>query len=382
MQVYLVGGAVRDGLLGREIKERDYVVVGATPEQLLKQGFQQVGKDFPVFLHPTTKEEYALARTERKQGQGYTGFICDFTPTVTLEEDLSRRDLTINAIAQAEDGSLIDPYNGQHDLNKRVLRHISAAFSDDPLRILRVARFAARYHYLGFTIAPQTHALLIEMVAQGELNTLTAERIWLECEKALSDGAFAEFLNVLASVNALSSISPELAKQWSEPLYKTLQARYSYAQQQHIQHSELLFCQACLTLNEEVITTIATTIRLPNDVRDLALLVNQHQAILNTASPVPEALLSSFNKLDLWRRPARFEQLILALEIAHQQPLPQHAKLVKAAAEVRDINPQQFIAKGYKGAAIKTALEQARLAVLERYFTAHSELSANKHPTF
>ncbi|MGO2479531.1 MAG: tRNA nucleotidyltransferase, partial [Pseudoalteromonas sp.] len=175
MQIYLVGGAVRDELLNRKIKERDYVVVGATPEQLLNLGYQQVGKDFPVFLHPKTKDEYALARLERKQGQGYTGFVCEFSPSVSLEDDLKRRDLTVNAIAKADDGNLIDPYGGKQDLDNRILRHVSSAFSDDPLRILRVARFAARYHYLGFTIADETKTLLKQMVRKGELKTLTPE---------------------------------------------------------------------------------------------------------------------------------------------------------------------------------------------------------------
>ncbi|MFH6955605.1 tRNA nucleotidyltransferase, partial [Pseudoalteromonas sp. XMcav1-K] len=193
MKIYLVGGAVRDKLLNRPIKESDYVVVGSTPEELLALGYQQVGSDFPVFLHPETKDEYALARTERKSGQGYTGFICDFTPDVTLEEDLIRRDLTVNAMAEDESGNIIDPFNGQTDLEQKRLRHVSDAFCEDPLRILRVARFAARYHYLGFTIAPETVLLMQEMVAQGEINTLTKERIWLEIEKSLADGAINVF---------------------------------------------------------------------------------------------------------------------------------------------------------------------------------------------
>ncbi|MGL5432322.1 MAG: multifunctional CCA tRNA nucleotidyl transferase/2'3'-cyclic phosphodiesterase/2'nucleotidase/phosphatase, partial [Plesiomonas shigelloides] len=174
MQTYLVGGAVRDQLLGLNVTERDWVVVGATPEQLLAQGYQQVGRDFPVFLHPRTHEEYALARTERKQGQGYTGFVCHAAPDVTLEQDLLRRDLTINAIAQAEDGSLTDPYGGQQDLRDRWLRHVSPAFSEDPLRVLRVARFAARFAHLGFRVAPETLALMQQISASGELTHLTA----------------------------------------------------------------------------------------------------------------------------------------------------------------------------------------------------------------
>ena len=185
MQVFLVGGAVRDQLLQLEIKDRDYVVINSTPEALLQLGYQQVGKDFPVFLHPKTGEEYALARTERKQGSGYTGFTCYAGKDVTLEEDLIRRDLTINAIALSEQNELIDPYNGLADIKNKKLRHISPAFSEDPLRVLRVARFAARFHHLGFSIAPETHTLMSTLSKQGELSHLTAERVWQETAKAL-----------------------------------------------------------------------------------------------------------------------------------------------------------------------------------------------------
>ncbi len=186
MEIYLVGGAVRDQLLGLPVKDRDWVVVGATPEMLLAQGYQQVGKDFPVFLNPENHEEYALARTERKSGKGYTGFICDFSDEITLEQDLIRRDLTINAIAQDKDGKLHDPYHGVEDIHQRILRHISPAFAEDPLRVLRVARFAARFHHLGFSIAEETLKLMAELTEQGELAHLTAERVWIETEKALN----------------------------------------------------------------------------------------------------------------------------------------------------------------------------------------------------
>ena len=189
MKIYLVGGAVRDQLLNLPVKDRDWVVVGATPETLLQQGYQQVGKDFPVFLHPDTHEEYALARTERKSGSGYTGFTCYAAPDVTLEDDLQRRDLTINAIAYSAKGEYIDPYHGIDDIHAKLLRHVSVAFSEDPLRVLRVARFAARFAPLGFTIAPETMSLMQEMTNSGELNALTAERVWKETEKALHSQA-------------------------------------------------------------------------------------------------------------------------------------------------------------------------------------------------
>lgn len=369
MRIYLVGGAVRDELLGRIIKERDYVVVGATPEQLLKQGYQQVGKDFPVFLHPKSKEEYALARTERKQGQGYTGFVCEFSADVTLEDDLRRRDLTVNAIAKADDGSLVDPYGGKQDLDNRILRHVSEAFSEDPLRILRVARFAARYHYLGFTIADETQLLLTQMVNRGELNTLTAERIWLECEKSLDDGAFAEFLNVLAQLGALNAISPALANNWNNELYQQLKNRYAYAQSQEITDKSLLFAQATSSLTADDIKATSETIRLPNDVRDLSLQLNAHQATLTSKRISAEQLLTCCNQLDLWRRPERFTGLLLALEVANCGVFNNKKKLIKATDAAKTINPQQFIAQGIKGAQIKTALENARLEIFKDYFS-------------
>jgi tRNA nucleotidyltransferase (CCA-adding enzyme) len=205
MEVYLVGGAVRDELLGYPVSERDWVVVGAHPQELLEQGYQQVGKDFPVFLHPQSKDEYALARTERKQGHGYTGFAVDCDPTVTLEEDLLRRDLTVNAIARATDGELIDPYGGQRDLEARVLRHVSNAFTEDPLRVLRTARFAARYSHLGFTVAPETMALMSDIVTSGELQHLPTERVWVEMDRALTERNPEVFVDVLRECGALGA---------------------------------------------------------------------------------------------------------------------------------------------------------------------------------
>lgn len=210
MQVYLVGGAVRDALLGIEVYDRDWVVVGATAQQMLEQGFEQVGKDFPVFLHPKTKEEYALARTERKQGVGYHGFAVFAEPSVTLEEDLIRRDLTINAMAQTPAGEMIDPYGGQQDLQNRVLRHVSQAFSEDPLRVLRVARFAAKLSPFGFRLAPETKALMAQMVASGEVAELTPERVWQEIVKVLNSAKPSAFFEVLDSVGATEVLFPEL----------------------------------------------------------------------------------------------------------------------------------------------------------------------------
>src|ERR1700730_14640473 len=210
MQVYLVGGAVRDALLGLPVKERDWVVVGSTRDELLRLKYREVGRDFPVFLHPQSHEEYALARLERKVAPGYRGFTVEFGPEVTLEEDLARRDLTINAIAQAEDGSLVDPFHGQRDLTDRVLRHVSAAFAEDPVRILRVARFAARFASLGFRIAPETMELMRAMSARGEVDALVAERVWQETEKALREPGAIVFFRVLRECGALQIIYPEI----------------------------------------------------------------------------------------------------------------------------------------------------------------------------
>jgi len=217
MQTYLVGGAVRDGLLNRPVSERDYVVVGATAQQMLEQGFTQVGKDFPVFLHPKTKEEYALARTERKKGHGYTGFECDASPSITLEQDLARRDLTVNAMAIDEYGTIIDPFNGQEDLNKRILRHVSEAFIEDPLRVLRVARFAARYYALGFHIHKDTIDLMREICQGSELEHLSAQRVWQETAKSLSEERPDIYFSTLRSVGGLRFWFTELDELWGIP---------------------------------------------------------------------------------------------------------------------------------------------------------------------
>src|ERR1700761_4711514 len=217
MQVYLVGGAVRDELLGLPVHERDYVVVGATPEQMEQAGYRPVGRDFPVYLHPDTKQEYALARLERKTGPGYRGFATYSAPDVTLEQDLQRRDLTINAMARGEDDALIDPYGGARDLQARVLRHVSPAFVEDPVRILRVARFAARFASLGFTVAPETMDLMREMVERGEVNALVAERVWQETEKALREPGASVFFRVLRECGALKAVYPEINALWGVP---------------------------------------------------------------------------------------------------------------------------------------------------------------------
>ena len=364
MQIYLVGGAVRDTLLGRPVLERDFVVVGATAQQMLSQGYTQVGKDFPVFLHPKTKEEYALARTERKQGQGYTGFICDFNPSVTLEDDLIRRDLTVNAIAQAPDGQLIDPYNGQADLNNRILRHVSSAFAEDPLRILRVARFAARYHYLGFTVAPETITLMQNMVAQGELTTLTAERVWIEWEKSLHDGAFATFLSVLQQVNALSELCPSLSQVWSTQAATDLQQQHDYAKHHQLATPEVLFCQVALLLNQPDLVKLKQDLKLPNSFADLAQLSIRFKPLFMQPILSANDVFTCFNALDLWRRPERLTVLLAVFECNFGEKSTHQLTLENAAQQASSINAQVFIKQGITGAAIKPAMEQARLAAV------------------
>lgn len=369
MKVYLVGGAVRDALLNYPVVEHDYVVVGSTPDEMQSLGYKQVGKDFPVFLHPKSKDEYALARKERKNGQGYTGFICDFDPTVTLEEDLYRRDLTINAIAQDENGQLIDPYQGQADIKSRLLRHIGPAFSEDPLRILRVARFAARYHHLDFTIAPETLLLMKDMVASGELKTLTKERIWLEIEKCLKTNTLHLFLEVINDINALADVLPILPSWSNLETQKITRANQCVTTQEvAIEPDTLQVCHFCLCLEActpDDLKHIEQTLKIPstyaNSLRDFKLLNN----FLNEKSFSPENILEFFNLIDLWRRPERFNLLLEILKYTQcQQDIAQ--TLQNCAMASQAVTAQQVVALGYQGAAIKLGLQTARIAAIEK----------------
>ncbi len=343
MEIYLVGGAVRDTLLGIEPKERDWVVVGATPEQLKAQGYKQVGKDFPVFLHPKTHEEYALARTERKTAPGYHGFSMHAAPDVTLEEDLLRRDLTINAIAQTASGQLIDPFNGQQDLADKLLRHVSPAFSEDPVRILRVARFAARFAHLGFTIAPETGELMRDMVNAGEVDALVAERVWTETERALGEKKPARFFEVLRDCGALEKLFPEIERLFGVPqpekhhpeidtglhtlMVLTQAARLSPDTRvrfaalvhdlgkgatpkdqwpKHIAHEER---------GVPLVEDLCQRLRVPKSYRELAVAVTRYHLHYHRAAELkPATLLKLFGALDAFRRPERFELFILACE--------------------------------------------------------------------
>ncbi|HUO67048.1 MAG TPA: multifunctional CCA addition/repair protein [Gammaproteobacteria bacterium] len=343
MKVYEVGGAVRDALLGLPVKERDWVVVGSSADELLAQGYRRVGKDFPVFLHPTTNDEYALARTERKVGRGYTGFQFDTAATVTLEQDLERRDLTINAIARAPDGTLIDPWGGRRDLEARVLRHVSPAFAEDPLRVLRVARFAARFAKLGFTVAPETLRLMAEIVASGEIEALTPERVWQETAKALGEDDPAAYIEVLRACGALARVFPEVDALFGVPqserwhpeidtgvhvlLALKIAARLTGAPTVRfavLTHDvgKAATPPALLPAHhgherrsEELLAALCARLPVPNRFRDLALHVARHHGTVHRAAELkPRTVLEVIMAVDALRQPERFEEFLLACE--------------------------------------------------------------------
>lgn len=407
MQVYLVGGAVRDRLLGLEVKERDYVVVGAHAEELLAEGYEPVGRDFPVFLHPRTREEYALARIERKQGHGYTGFACYAAPEVTLEEDLLRRDLTINAIAEDAEGQLHDPYGGQADLEARLLRHVSPAFSEDPLRVLRAARFAARFHHLGFRIAGETLALMGDIARSGELAHLTPERVWKELEKVLGGENPQVFFQVLRDCGALAVLFPELDRlfgvparpQWHPEIDTGIHALMAIEQAARISADLCVrFATVCHDFGKAetpaeilpshhghgerglpLIRNFCSRFRVPNEYRDLALLVSEFHCLIHIATELRTVtLLRLFDKLDAWRRPQRLAQLLDCcradfhgrLGFAEREyPEPDYVAEAFAAAQAVPVQP--IIAAGYQGEAIRQKLGRERQlairAVRERW---------------
>jgi tRNA nucleotidyltransferase (CCA-adding enzyme) len=353
MKTYLVGGAVRDKLLGYPFHERDWVVVGARPEDLIEQNFQQVGKDFPVFLHPKTKQEYALARTERKSGTGYHGFICDFSPDITLEDDLSRRDLTINAMAEDDNGDVIDPYGGLNDLNNRVLRHVSPAFCEDPLRILRVARFAARYAHLGFTVADETQKLMTAMSANGELTTIAAERIWVELYKALNERSPAVFFRVLIACRALHALFP----QWPPALTPAVLDSLASGAELNL-NADLRFALACSDLKAEQCKTLCAELRASNSAAWLAerCAANIPLPTLNNS----EEWLALLENFDYARRPQLLDDFVAVatLRLPNEQRLTQ---LQDAATALRQIQTAELIAQGFSGPALGQALRAERL---------------------
>lgn len=359
MDIYLVGGAVRDKLLDYPFSERDWVVVGATPEQLLDQGFQPVGKDFPVFLHPKTKEEYALARTERKSGKGYTGFSCYSSPDVTLEEDLIRRDLTINAMAEDAQGNIIDPYHGRDDLKKKILRHVSLAFTEDPLRVIRVARFAARYAHLGFTVASHTLQLMKTITRGGELHTIAAERIWRELERAIMEQAPQQFFKTLSACNALDELMPELvpfAETCSTALTRSAEANQSAAVR-----FGLLFAG----LDKTATDNLCMRIKAPNEFRALAFLVSQHAATCSSALPDAESILTLLESLDCLRRPQRLLDFTACCQYLFPDS-PATEQLLQANECCKQVDVAAIIADGFSGPAIATQLRIKRLQLLNK----------------
>ena len=377
MQVYLVGGAVRDALLNRKVIERDYVVVGATPEEMLSQGFTQVGKDFPVFLHPKTQEEYALARTERKSGKGYTGFVCDASSSVTLEEDLLRRDLTVNAIAQDNLGNLIDPYGGKKDLENRLLRHVSEAFSEDPLRVFRVARFATRYAYLGFTIATETMALMQSMAQSGELSTLSAERVWQETKRSLLEKTPHVFFTVLNQAHGLNDWFTELESNLDAALATLKTAvdlekveNESVVKDTDTETARLItrFTALLTHLNEEEAKQLCSRLKVQNQVSEIVSLACKFKGFLLNAQNSPADLLALFNGCDAWRREERFTLLLSAFApYAQNKGIDwqlQRKRIENALAAANQVNVQDIIATGVKGPEIKDALNRAKLSAI------------------
>ena len=400
MRIYTVGGAVRDALLGLPVKDHDYVVVGASPDDMLRLGFRPVGKDFPVFLHPDTQEEYALARTERKTAPGYRGFTFHAAPDVTLEQDLVRRDLTINAIARAEDGSLTDPFGGVADLRKRVFRHVSDAFLEDPVRILRLARFAARF--ADFTVAPETMALMRRMVAAGEVDALVPERVWQELARGLMEARPSRMLAVLRECGALARVMPELDALWGVP-----QPPLHHPEVDTGAHMLLVldyaaergfalpvrFASLMHDLGKGVtpperwpshhghegagvalIEQLCQRLKVPNDCRELALMTaREHGNIGRALSLRANTIVTLFERCDGFRKPARFEQMLLATECDFRgrggaadgfrdKPFPQAPYLLAALAAARAVNAGEVAQRhAAQPARIAEAVHAARV---------------------
>lgn len=403
MQIYKVGGAVRDRLLGRPVTDNDWVVVGASAEQMQALGYRPVGTDFPVFLHPESGEEYALARTERKSGVGYGGFTFHASPDVTLEQDLIRRDLTINAMAEDDHGNLTDPYNGKQDLDNRVLRHVSPAFAEDPLRVLRVARFAARFAGLGFKVAPQTLELMRQLSDSGELQALTPERSWKEISRALMEDHPQVFIQVLRDCGALKQLLPEVDALFGvpqppahHPEIDTGAHTLAVLEQAALHHQPLTVRWACLlhdlgkgtTPEQEwprhiahehrglkLIAAVNQRFKAPRDCQELAMLVGEYHTHGHRALELkPSTLLELLQRFDVYRRPQRFEEFVVACEMdargrlgLEQRAYPQADYLRGAAEAARKVAVQPLVEQGYTGQALGEALQKARLNALKAY---------------
>ncbi|ROZ77582.1 multifunctional CCA addition/repair protein [Ramlibacter sp. WS9] len=402
MQTYMVGGAVRDALLGLPVNDHDWVVVGATPQEMITGGFLPVGKDFPVFLHPQTREEYALARTERKTARGYHGFAFHAEPNVTLEQDLARRDLTINAIAQDENGRLIDPYHGQADLKSRVLRHVTVAFREDPVRILRVARFAARFS--GFSLAPETLALMREMVEAGEVDALVAERVWQELARGLMENKPSRMFEVLRECGALTRLLPEVERLWGVPqraeyhpevdtgvhlmmvldmsarLQAPLPVRFACLTHdlgkgttpadilpKHIGHEER---------SVELLKGVCERLRVPTECREIAdVVAREHGNIHRSEEFNATAVVRLLERCDAFRKPQRFEQILLACECdargrlgLEERAYPQRPRLMSALAAAQAVPTHEIAAKAQEqkldGPRIGEMIHRARISAV------------------
>lgn len=411
MKIYSVGGAVRDKLLNYPVHEYDWVVVGATPQEMLAKGFSQVGKDFPVFLHPTTKEEYALARTERKTAPGYAGFAFDTSPKVTLEDDLIRRDLTINAIAMDDTGNIIDPYGGQKDLQAKQLRHVSNAFGEDPVRILRVARFAARYHHLGFRVADETRALMRDMVASGEVDSLVAERVWKELSRALLEKSPQVFIEVLRDCGALARIMPELDALFGVPqppehhpeidtgvhVLMVLNRASELSDILAVRFAALMHdLGKGLTPSEEwpshhgheklgikALKNLCARLAVPNGCKALAMAVCEYHTHAHRAFELKPATIDKlFNALKAYKNVNFFEQFLVACQADSQgrtgfesRPYPQAEFLSGARKATEDINAEPFTAEGLTGAAIGEAITHARVKAISEFKSTYEQVA-------
>ena len=404
MQTYMVGGAVRDALLGLPVNDHDWVVVGATPEAMIALGYLSVGKDFPVFLHPQTHEQYALARTERKTGPGYRGFAIHADPGVTLEQDLARRDLTINAIAQDDAGVLIDPFDGQRDLAQRVLRHVTGAFREDPVRILRVARFAARF--AAFRLAPETLQLMREMVQTGEVDHLVPERVWQEVARGLMEASPSRMFDLLRECGALERLLPEVQRLWGVPQRADYHPEVDTGV--HLMmvldmsarlQAPLAVRFACLThdlgkgttpaeilpkhtgheeRSARLLRELANRLRVPNDCRELAdVVAREHGNIHRSSGFGAAALVRLLERCDALRKPERFDQALLACECdargrggMQEQPYPQRPRLLAALAAAQTVATHSIAADaqvaGLDGPRIGEMIQQARIAAVER----------------
>ncbi|RZU02173.1 multifunctional CCA addition/repair protein [Rivibacter subsaxonicus] len=403
MELYEVGGAVRDALLGRAVNDRDWVVVGATPQQLLDAGYTPVGRDFPVFLHPQTREEVALARTERKSGRGYHGFVFHAAPEVTLEDDLARRDLTINAIARAADGRLVDPHGGRRDIEQKLLRHVSPAFAEDPVRILRVARFAARF--TEFSVAPETMALMRTMVEDGEVDALVAERVWQELARGLMEAMPSRMFELLRECGALARLLPEVDRLWGVPqradyhpevdtgvhlmmvldmsarLQAPLTVRFACLGHdlgkgttpaevlpRHIGHEER---------SVRLVRSMSERLRVPTDCRELAEVVaREHGNVHRSAEFGAAATVRLLERCDAFRKPKRFDEVLLACECDARGRLgyeasayPQAARLKAALVAAQSVDTASIAAAqmelGKSGPAVGEAIHAARIAAVE-----------------